>query len=481
MTLRFLSRARLVSLTISVLCSAFCRLLAADVDWPKVDKEALEHFSKMVQIDTSNGNETELAKYLQGVLERDGIPSQLAGSDPKRLSVIARLKGNGTKKPILVMGHTDVVPVARDRWTEDPFGAKLIQGYVWGRGSIDDKPLVTGALMTILVLKRSRVPLDRDVIFVAESGEEGWGRAPGPPTYGIRYLIEHNWPDIDAEYCLTEGGGFVSTGGKLIYQKVQLSDKVGRGMKLVSHGTAGHGSMPREDNAIVHLSSAVAKIAAWQPPMHLTDITRTYFERLAQVSPPEDAQRYKDLFDSSKTAQVQRYFRENNIEVNALLHTTISPNIISGGFKSNVIPSEAIATLDIRAIPGEDMDKFKAEMQRVIADPAVEIESGNFNNPTALPSKMDTEMYRTLEAVQKQLFPGIVTLPAMSTGGTDMSPLRIKGMQCYGIGPEHPTEDAIAHAMHSDNERLKETGLYDFIRFECEAVKKMAESVGTTP
>jgi acetylornithine deacetylase/succinyl-diaminopimelate desuccinylase-like protein len=451
-------------------------VVRAQIDWTKVDAEALEYFTKMVQIDTSfpPGNETDLAKYLQGILEREGIPSQLTGSDLKRLTLIARLKGSGVKKPILVMGHSDVVPVARDRWTEDPFGAKRIDGYIWGRGTSDDKSIVTGALMTILLLKRSGVPLDRDVIFVAESGEEGGGRVAGPPSFGIRYLIEHNWPDIDAEYCLTEGGSLVSAGGKLRYQKVQLSDKVGRGMRLVAHGTSGHGSMPREDNAIVHLSAAVAKVAAWQPPMRLIDITRTYFERLAQISSPEDAQRYKDLFDSSKTAEVQRYFRENNIEVNALLHTTISPNMISGGIKQNVIPSEATATLDIRAVPGEDMEKFKAEMKRAIADPAVEIESGNFQAATAPPSSMDTEMYRTLEAMQRQLHPGIVTLPSMSTGGTDMSPLRIKGMQCYGIGPERPIEDAVTHAAHSDNERLKEASLYDFVRYEYEVVKKIA-------
>jgi acetylornithine deacetylase/succinyl-diaminopimelate desuccinylase-like protein len=450
--------------------------LLSQIDWTKVNSEAFEYFTNMVKIDTSfpPGNETDLAKYLQSILEHEGIPSQLAGSDPRRLSLIARLKGSGAKKPVLIMGHTDVVPVARDRWTEDPFGAKRIDGYIWGRGTSDDKSIVTGALMSILLLKRQAAQLDRDVIFVAESGEEGGGYVPGPPTYGIRYLIEHNWPDIEAEYCLTEGGSFVSTGGTLLYQKVQLSDKVGRGMKLVAHGTSGHGSMPREDNAIVHLSAAVAKVAAWQPPMHLIDITRTYFERLAQISSPEDAQRYKDLFDSSKTAQVQEYFRKNNIEVNALLHTTISPNIIAGGFKQNVIPSEATATLDIRAVPGEDMDEFRAGMTKVIADPAVSIEPGNYRGQPAPPSSMDTEMYRTLEAVRKQMFPQMVTLPAMSTGGTDMSPLRSKGMQCYGIGPERPTEDMVTHAAHSDNERLKESGLYQFIHYEYEVVKGIA-------
>ena len=461
---------------IAILPLALCTLLSAQTNSEKMNREALEYFTTMVKMDTSfpPGNETKLAKYLADILQREGIPSKLVGENPDRLSLIATLKGSGAKKPIIVMGHTDVVPVQRDRWTEDPFGAKIVDGYVWGRGSSDDKGLVTGALMTMLLLKRSGAALDRDVIFVAESGEEGGGAMPGPPTYGIRYLVEHNWPDIDAEYCLTEGGSYVSTAGKLRYQKVELTDKFGRGMKLVAEGTAGHGSMPREDNAIAHLAGAVARIAAWQPPMHLTDITRTYFERLAQVSEPEEAARYKDLFIASKTAAAQEWFRKNNIEVNAMLRTTISPNIIEGGIKSNIIPSMASATLDIRAVPGEDMEKFRKLMTDVINDPQVKIVASQPSRAEAPPTTTSTEMYRVLETVQKEMFPGVITLPAMSTGGTDMTALRAKGMSCYGIGPERPTEDRVTHAAHSDNERLKESALYDFVRYEYNVVRKIA-------
>jgi acetylornithine deacetylase/succinyl-diaminopimelate desuccinylase-like protein len=467
---------------------------APDLDWKKLQAETLEHFSAMVRINSSNppGNETVVAKYIQSVLQHEGIPSKLVGTDPNRLSVIARLKGSGAKKPILIMGHTDVVGVQREKWSEDPFGAKLVDGYVWGRGTIDDKDLVAGALMTMLILKRSNTPLDRDVIFVAESGEEGGGGAAGlpqggtpaparggggrgAPTYGIQYIIQNNWPDIDAEFCLTEGGSFISTGGTVLYQRIELVEKVGRGMKLVAHGTAGHGSMPRMDNAIMHLGGAVWKIGQWQPPMKLTDVTRTYFEMLGQIAQPEDAARYKALFDSSKTVEAQDWFRKNNIEVNSMLRTSISPNIVTGGFKSNVIPSEAEATLDIRAIPGEDMEKFKAMMEKVIDDPQITIETtGNFAAPTPTPSTTGTEMYKMLENVQKRLFPGTATLPYMVTGATDMRGLRMKGMECYGIGAELPTEDMVTHAMHSDNERIKESGLYQFVRYEYEVVAGMA-------
>ncbi len=464
------------SITLAALLSS--TLLAQKaVDWKAVEAETLRHFTNLIKIDSSNppGNETLVAKYLQGVLEKEGIPTKLVGANPDRLSLIARLKGNGTKKPIIVMGHTDVVGVQKERWAQDPFGAARIDGYIWGRGTIDDKDLVVAALMTILELKRSGSTLDRDVIFIAESGEEG-GSPDG--SFGIQYIIAHNWADIDAEYCLTEGGDFRSVGGKVLYQKVEVSEKVGRGMRLVAHGTAGHGSMPREDNAIVHLSAAVAAIGHWQPPMRLTDVTRTYLEGLAKVSSPEDAARINALFDSSKTAAAQEWYRKNDIETNSILRTSVSPNIIQGGFRSNVIPSEATATLDIRAIPDEDMDKFKALMTQVINDPAVTIETGGNGGrgggAPPPPSSFKTEMYDALVATQKKLYPSAVTLPFMVTGATDMRGLRLKGVQSYGIGTEIPKEDLLAHAMHSDNERIKESGLYTFVRYMHDAVLHVA-------
>ncbi|MGD1095318.1 MAG: M20/M25/M40 family metallo-hydrolase [Bryobacteraceae bacterium] len=466
---------KLRSLITLILLSSTAFAQSKAIDWKAIDAETLRHFTTLIKTDTSNppGHETLVAKYLQGVLEREGIPTKLVGANPDRLSLIARLKGNGTKKPILIMGHTDVVGVQRERWAQDPFGAARIDGYIWGRGTIDDKDLVVGALMTILQLKRSGVQLDRDVIYVAEAGEEG-GSPDG--TFGIQYIIKNNWPDIDAEYCLTEGGEFRSVGGKVMFEKIEVTEKVGRGMRLVAHGTAGHGSMPREDNAIVHLSAAVAAIGKWQPPMHFTDVTRTYVEGLAKVSPPEEAARLNALFDSSKTAAAQDYFRKNNIEMNSILRTSVSPNIINGGFRSNVIPSEATATLDIRAIPDEDMDKFKAMMTQVINDPAVTIESnGNFGGAGMAPvSSLQTEMYQALTKAQQKIYPGIAVLPWMATGATDMRGLRLKGMQSYGIGAEIPQEDLITHAMHSDNERIKESGLYAFVHYFYEAVSQVA-------
>src|SRR5262245_30675197 len=260
------------------------------VDWDKVKIETLRHYQSIVRMNTSSppGNETSVVNYLKEVLDSEGINSQMFALDGSRANLVVRLKGNGRKKPVLVMGHTDTVGVQPEVWPVDPFGAVRKDGYIWGRGTTDNKDCVTAGLMLMLHLKRLRVPLDRDVIYVAESGEE----SSTGPLVGIDYLIKEHWPDIEAEYALAEGGFVHSENGRVRFVEIAATEKVPRRARLVATGTSGHGSRPRRDNAIVHLSTAVSKIGNWEPPMRLNDVTRTFFERLATIRPPEEAARY---------------------------------------------------------------------------------------------------------------------------------------------------------------------------------------------
>jgi acetylornithine deacetylase/succinyl-diaminopimelate desuccinylase-like protein len=441
------------------------------IDWQQQKAEILRHHRSLVQIDTSNppGNETKAAEYLKKVFDAEGIPAQLFALDPTRANIVARLKGNGSKRPILILGHTDVVGVQREKWPVDPFGAVLKDGYIWGRGSVDDKDKVAANLMVMLLLKRSGAKLDRDVIFLAESGEEG---TTGP---GIDFMTKQHFDEINAEFALTEGGAATIENGRVTVVQIETTEKVPRGTRLVVNGTSGHGSVPRVDNALVHLSAAVAKVGTWETPMRLNDTTRTYFEKLAAISPPEKAARYNALFDPQRAEEVQRYLAVNEPQRYSMLRTSIVPTIIKGGFRVNVIPSEAEATLDVRALPDEDLDKLFAEMRKVIGDPAVHIERipGN-DRPASPPSRLDTEMYRALEQVSKRMFPGVTVLPSMSTGATDMAQLRAKGIQCYGIGPAHTEEDATNYGAHSDVERIPEASLYQFVEFTWNAVAAVA-------
>lgn len=445
---------------------------ASQLDWAKIEEETMRHFQAILRLDTSNppGNESQVVAYLKSVLDAEGIETKVFANDPKRANLVARLRGNGKKRPVLIMGHTDVVTVDPAKWKHPAFSATREGGYVYGRGATDDKDNVTACLMVMLLLKRANVPLDRDVIFLAESEEEGGG------PDGIGFMVKEHFADIDAEFCFAEGGGVTRTGGKIQYAGVATTEKIPRGARLVARGISGHGSVPLRSNAVVHIAQAVAKVAAWQTPMRLNETTRAYFERLAKLSPPDEAARYNQLLRPGNTDAVQEYFAVNAPRMYSTLRTSISPNIIKGGYRSNVIPSEAEATLDVRALPDEDMDWFFTEMKKVINDPAVEIVRNGNSRPGSPPSRLDTEAFRVLEAANQRVY-NVVTLPMMLTGATDMAQLRAKGVQCYGVGPMTDSEDGPqGYGAHSDQERLLEEALHKFVRFHWDIVVNLAKA-----
>jgi acetylornithine deacetylase/succinyl-diaminopimelate desuccinylase-like protein len=259
---------------------------------------------------------------------------------------------------------------------------------------------------------------------------------------------------------------------------ISTSEKIPYAVRLLARGVAGHGSVPLLTNPIVHLSKAVAKVADWQTPMRLNDTTRVYFERLATISTPEQAARYNGIVNPEKAEAIQQYFREHEPRHHSMLRTSISPNIVTGGFRVNVIPSTAEATLDIRALPDENMDSFLAELRRRVDDPNVEIvRTQRDTRPGAPPSRLDSEVFRAIEAAQKRYFPGAVTIPTMQTGATDMAYLRARGVQAYGVGPMIDEEDGPkGFGAHSDQERILEEALYSFVEYHWAIVLDVAAS-----
>jgi acetylornithine deacetylase/succinyl-diaminopimelate desuccinylase-like protein len=446
-----------------------------NVDWNQQQAETLRHYRALVQLDTSNppGNETRVAEYLKRVLEAEGIPTQTFGLDASRANLVARIKGNGKKRPILILAHEDVVGVSRDKWPVDPFGAVLQDGYIWGRGTRDDKDKLASNLMVMLLAKRNSTRLDRDIIFLAEAGEES------TTEWGIDFMVREHFSDIDAEFALTEGGGARLENGRVASVSIETTEKVPRRVRLVSNGTAGHGSVPRMDNAVVHLSAAVAKVGMWETPMRLNDTTRAYFERLAGISTPEKAARYTALLNpqranGTQAGEAQKYLREHEPAAYSMLRTSVVPTMLKGGVGPNVIPSEAEATLDVRALPDEDINKFYQEMTRVIGDSQVKVVPIPNPRPATPPSRLDTEMFHVLEQVSKRMYPGAAVLPSMSTGATDMAQLRARGIQCYGIGPAVNDDDGANYGGHSDVERMPEASLYRFAEYTWNAVMEVA-------
>jgi acetylornithine deacetylase/succinyl-diaminopimelate desuccinylase-like protein len=365
------------------------------------------------------------------------------------------------------------VNVDEKKWREPPFSAARANGYVYGRGTIDDKDNVTAGLMTLLSLKRRNVPLDRDVILLVEAGEEGATRV------GIRFMAEQHFPSIDAEYCFAEGANVMRDGGQVKFAGVQTLEKIPRAIELTARGVSGHASVPLRANAVVRLSAAVAKIGSWKPAIRLNDTTSTYFTLLAGITAGEEAARYRAVISGDARAldAADEWFLTNEPRTASTLRTSVSPTIVTGGYRVNVIPSEAKATLDVRALPDEDPAKFLDIVRNVIGDPNVEVAyAARDVRPSFAPTRLDSEGMAAIEAAVKRNY-AVTMIPMMSTGATDMAYLRAKGMQCYGIGPGLDAEDGPkGYGAHSDQERILEAELYRFVRFQHDIVESLARA-----
>ena len=472
-----LSRAMRAILSVLAACATITLSAQplSQPDWPGLEEETLRHFQALVRLDTTDppGGEKAAAEYLKQVLEKEGIATRLFALEAHRPNLVARLKGSGRKRPLLIVGHTDTVNVDAKKWTVPPFSAARDGGYIYGRGTVDDKDNVVAALMAMLTLKRMNVPLDRDVIFLAEAGEEGATRV------GIQYMVNQHYGEIDAEYCYAEGGGVTREGGKVKFASVQALEKLPRAVELVARGPAGHASVPLKTNAVAHLASAVAKAAEWRVPIRLNEITRVYFERLASISSPAAAERYRDLLrtDPKRAAAADAYLLEHEPRHAAMIRTTISPTMIQAGYRINVIPSEVRATLDVRMHPRDNPEAFLQQLRAAINDPSVEVAwAARDVRPGTESARLDAEAFTAAEAALKKHY-GAVTLPTMSTGATDMAYLRAKGMQCYGIGPAIDIEDGPkGYGAHSDQERILEQELHRFVRFHYDLVAAVARS-----
>lgn len=445
-------------------------------DWSRLEDETMRHFQALLRFDTSDppmnppGGEKPAADYLKQVLETEGIPAQVFSIDPNRPNIVARLKGSGAKPPLLLMAHTDVVNVDPKKWTHPPFSATREGGYVYGRGAVDDKDNVVAVLMALLTLKRQNVALDRDVIALFEAGEEGAVR------FGIQLMVEKHLDAIQAEYCIAEGGGVTRQNGQVKFASVQTLEKIPRAIQLTAKGVAGHGSVPLQSNSIVRLSDAVAKVGKWAPPVRPNETTAAYFKRLASISSPEEAQRYRDVLspDPKVAGPADEYMRANEPRHASMLRTSASPNIFNAGYRVNVIPSEATATLDVRMLPDEDPEAFLEQVKAVINDPSIEVAFAARDVRPGGTTRLNTEAFEVLEANVTKHYKTI-TLPTMSTGATDMAYLRAKGIQCYGVGPATDIEDGPkGFGAHSDQERILESELHRFVRFHYDIVVDLA-------
>ncbi len=450
----------LVAFALALLSATLFAQAPANPDWAKLEDETMRHYQALLRFDTSDppGKELPVAEYLKQLFDKEGISAQLFALEPNRPNVVARLKGNGRKRPILIVGHSDVVNVDPAKWSFPPFSATRDGGWVYARGAVDDKDNLAATLMVMLELKRLKVPLDRDVIFLSEAGEEGSTRV------GIQYMVEQHYPELDAEYCFAEGGGVTRVGGQVKYAGIATLEKIPYAIELTAKGVAGHGSVPLRTNPVVHLSNAVGRVGSWKPDIRLNETTGTYFRRLAAISGPAQA-------------DADEYFLDNEPAHASMLRTSVSPNILGGGYRVNIIPSEAKATLDVRMLPDEDPTKFLEQVKQIVNDPSIDVRfAARDTRPRQPEARLDSEAFKVVEANVTKHY-NAPTLPTMLTGATDMAYLRARGMQCFGIGPAMDVEDGPkGFGAHSDQERLLESELFRFVRFHWDVVVDLARA-----
>ncbi len=374
-------------------------------DWEAVTRDVVSQLQRLIRFPTVNppGNERTIADYLAGVLRGAGIEARRIDTAADRSAVVASIRGSGVRAPLMLVAHTDVVGADAERWSTDPFSGEVRDGYVYGRGAIDDKGMLAVNLVTMLLLQEDvnngQLLLERDVVFLATPDEESGG------AFGMQWLVQ-NEPDLlNAEYAINEGGRVrVGTDG-LLTLLLQVAEKTSHIVTLTAHGTSGHAGVPRADNAILRLGRALASISDF-------------------ASDPAFG---------------------------------VSPTILEGGAKSNVIPDRARVTLNVRTTPDQKLSDMVDEITRLVNDTQVTV-AVEEEGEGAPASPEHSALYAAIVETARALAPDITVLPYLSAGVTDSARLRKRGIKAYGVLP-FPLTPEDEERMHGVDERVSVTSL----------------------
>jgi acetylornithine deacetylase/succinyl-diaminopimelate desuccinylase-like protein len=467
MRLALRSLALLLALPVSL--SAQTAAPLRPVDWSAMQSEAVEVLRQYLRINTTNppGNELETARFLKALLEKEGIEATIldtAELGAGRANLYARLKGNGSKRAIALVQHMDVVPVAPAYWSVPAFNGDVKDGFIYGRGALDMKGEGVAHLMALIALKRSGVPLTRDIVFVANADEELGS------TGALVFVDRH--PELlrDVEYLFTEGGANVYRNGKLEYYSVGVAEKRTFWQRLTVKGTPSHGSRPTPANPVPRLVAALDRIARYETPLHVTPGVEKFFH---DISRNYSGEQRAWLFDV-KTALQNPGAREwilSDVYWNAILRNTISLTGLTGSNKTNVIPAEASAEIDIRLLPDQSPDTVLATLKRIVADTAVHFQT-LLQPKTPFESPVNTELFRAVERAAKERDPSVFVTSSMMTGATDRPSYRKLGIIAYGLDPFRVEAADEQRGVHGNDERLSVQNvgfgvrfLYDILRY----------------
>jgi acetylornithine deacetylase/succinyl-diaminopimelate desuccinylase-like protein len=440
---------------------------AADAEVVALDRD-------LVRLNTSNppGNEGLVAEYMRDRLAPLGFEVDVIQTPtPGKAHLIARLRSQQpTGKPVVLSAHADTVGVEADLWSVDPFAGVTKGDYLYGRGSFDDKGGIAVFATAAMRMARAHVPLTRDIVLVFEADEEGG-------DYGIEWLAEQHWDKLDAAYSINEGG-IISTGrsGRPQLAAVTLRDKISLSVKLQTRGVSSHSSRPQPPSAIDRLARALTRVSRHRSRPALSPLTRRYLRALARASRGRQAADLRRLARARGARRIERIGRRVARRtpygplVSALLHTTFTNTIVEGGFRSNVIPGGAEATVNMRLLPGVSGERAVRELRRAIADPAVKVEVGTDDESASevyasvrerqriAASSTNTDLYRSLAREVKRTYPGTVVTGALYEAATDAGPWRERGIPVYGLRP-YPASASDLERMHGIDERVAIRGL----------------------
>lgn len=418
----------------------------------KLYAEAREILISLLRIDTTNppGNEIRAARYLQGVLEQEGIPCHVFEPAAGRGSIVARLPGNGRGKPLLLMGHLDVVPARPEDWQHPPFAGTVADGAVWGRGALDCKDMVAGWATILLWMKRLGIERGRDVILAATADEEAGG------TWGMAWLVRHHPELLQAEVALNEGGGPSFSLGPTRVFTCQTAEKGVCWLRLTARGQAGHGSVPLADNAVVKVARAVARLGEAQFPLHLTPTVEAMLAVIVEAGGPEVGRVIRQALAAGGGREDLESLLppEKAAGLAAALRNTVSPTVLAAGSKTNVIPAQATAEVDGRMLPGFTPETFLAEVRHALGDAGRDIAVEIISTDQPSESPYPTPLVECLRQALHRHVPGSTLAPVMSTGMTDGRFLRRLGIPVYGFWPCLP--HVPVHLAHGTDERIPE-------------------------
>jgi acetylornithine deacetylase/succinyl-diaminopimelate desuccinylase-like protein len=437
------------------------------MNWDQLLKEATHHLQEYIRINTINppGNEVEGARFFKKNFDAASIPCQVFEPSPGRGSLLATLKGNGKKRPLLLLNHMDVVPVEKEQWTVDPFAGIIEDGYLYGRGALDDKSMGIIEMMALLILKREKISLERDILFFAAADEETGG------AWGIQWAMENLSSLMESEYALNEGGYVVlnETGAPDRYE-ISNGQKIVFQLQLKAKGTSGHASMPHPDNPNVKLIHALERVTKWETPYIILPMVKEFFLKMAPKQSPDERKIFEDIEKGLNDPSLSVKLTANPI-YNAMVRDTISLTILQGGSKANVIPSESTATLDCRLIPGSSKENFLKEIRKRLGD-EIEVE-GKMEGKSLPPSPFNTDLFRAIQKFASKNDPDCPVVPFLLPGATDSRFLRERGITTYDFCPYRLPEKEILR-VHGNDERIAIENLRFGMRMLVEMIKEVA-------